>query len=80
MIVIRILEDNSGDEVEQEIYCGNPCYPNFKGYLSNFNLYSDEVVDHEKYLGHYPLIEDTFLSTDYEEYCFNCEKQLNILN
>mgnify|MGYP003149145206 CR=1 FL=1 len=39
MIVIRILEDNSGDEVEQEIYCGDPCYPDFKGYLSKFNIY-----------------------------------------
>ncbi len=80
MIIIRILEDNAGDEVEQEIYCNDPCYPNFKGYLVDFNLYSDEVVDHEKYLGHYPLIAEAFISTDYEEYCIDCEKQLNIFD
>tara|TARA_Y100000310_G_C20451420_1_gene700927 strand:+ start:411 stop:809 length:399 start_codon:yes stop_codon:yes gene_type:complete len=99
MIVIRILEDNSGDEVEQEIYCGDPCYPDFKGYLSKFNIYSDihteaaqkidvskhlreinEVIGFNNFVDKYPLIKEDFISTDYEDYCINCEKQLNIFD
>jgi len=66
MIVSIILEDNSDDEVEQEIYCNDPCYPNFKGYLSNFNIYTNSISD--------------FISADYEEYCHSCTKQLNIFD
>jgi hypothetical protein len=47
---------------------------------NNFNLYSDVIVDHEKYLGHYPFIEDTFISKDDMEYCHGCMKQLNIFD
>ena len=90
MIVIRILDSKNGNECDQEIYCNDPCYPIFEGkkYISsnpnmstnNFNLYSDVIVDHEKYLGHYPLIAEAFLSRDYKEYCNNCMKQLNIIS
>ena len=84
MIVIRFIKDNGDLTGEQDIYCNNPCYPDFKGWLGRddvqFEIYSDEVVDHEKYLGHYPFIEDTFISKDDMEYCHGCMKQLNIFD
>jgi len=84
MIVIRILDSKNGNECDQDIYCNDPCKPDFDGWLGRsdvqFEIYSDVIVDHEKYLGHYPLIEEVFLSTDYEEYCFSCYKRLNIFD
>ncbi len=84
MIIIRFTYETGDLTGEQDIYCNNPCYPDFKGWLGRddvqFEIYSDVIVDHEKYLGHYPLIAEAFLSTDYEEYCIDCEKQLNIFD
>jgi len=79
MIVIRFIEDNGDLSGDQEIFCNNPCYPNFKGYLENFEIYSDVVIDHKNFDGLWPTISD-FISEDSEEYCFNCEKQLNIFD
>jgi hypothetical protein len=88
MIVIRILDNENSSECDQEIYCNN-CYPIFKGkkYISNnpnmstnnFNIYSDSIVEHDNFDGLWPTISD-FLSEEYQEYCINCNQQLNILN
>jgi len=70
MIVIRFIDDIGDLTGEQEIYCNDPCTPNIKKYLTKFELYDRD---------NWPTISD-FLSEEYEDYCWNCEKQLNIFD
>ena len=87
MVVIRILEEikegnkiiRTGNEVDQHIYCNDPCTPDFNKYKEDIRVYSDVVIDHDLYQGHYPLIKD-FISADDMEYCHSCTKQLNIFD
>ena len=83
MIVVRFTDETGDLTGEQDIYCNNPCYPDFKGWLGRddvqFEIYSDVIVEHDNFDGLYPTIKD-FISTDYEEYCKFCYKQLNIFD
>lgn len=92
MIVVRHLDDNK-NECDQIVFCNESCYKlgkekfsqhrlyyNGKSYLyydDNYNLYSDDVIDDDKFDGIYPCIQDAFLSFEYPEYCFECEVLLN---
>jgi len=74
MIVVRILEEikegnkiiRTGNEVDQHIYCNDPCTPDFNKYKEDIRVYSDVVKD--------------FISADDMEYCHSCLKQLNIFD
>ena len=78
LIVIRTL-DKFNDEEDQLIFCNDNCYFQGKKLITdNYNLYSNWLIDDEKFRGVYSLIEETFLSSDYKEYCNECEKQLNM--
>ena len=79
MIVVRFIEDNGDLTGDQEIFCNDPCYPNFKGYLEGFEIYSDIEIDHKNFDGLWLTISD-FISEDSEDHCWNCEKQLNIFD
>ena len=87
MIVIRFLDDNNNLNGDQDIYCNDPCKPNFEGWLGRivnndevqFEIYSNSIVEHDNFEGVWPTISD-FISTDTQEYCKFCYKQLNIFD
>ena len=82
MIIIRHL-DNNKNECDQIIFCNESCYLNGKkkfsdyGYDDNYNLYSDEIINNDKFEGMFPCIAESFLSTEFHEHCFECETVLN---
>ena len=83
MIVVRHLDDNK-NECDQIVFCNESCYKLGKEkfgenyyYDNNYNLYSDDEIDDDKFDGIWYGIEDTFLSYEYQEYCFECEVLLN---
>ena len=82
MIIIRHL-DNNKNEGDQLIFCNESCYLKGKekfyddGYNDNYNLYSNEFINHDKFDGIFPCIEESFLSTESNEHCYECEKLLN---
>ena len=87
MIIIRILENikegnkiiRTGNEVDQHIYCNDPCTPDFNKYEEDIRVYSDVPIYSDLYQGNYPLIKD-FISKDDMEYCHGCLEQLNIFD
>ncbi len=83
MIVIRFLDENNNLNGKQDIYCNDPCKPDFDGWLGRddvqFEIYSDSIINHDNFNGLYLTIKD-FISTDYKEDCKFCYKQLNIFD
>ena len=66
-----------GYTIRKAVDCGKSYFESKKLITGNYNLYSNTSIDDEKFTGVYPLIEESFLSSDYKEYCNECEKKIN---